>query len=538
MPSRTLNRSAIATLFVVVALTAGLSAPAGAASTDPGQAASPLSGANGPLINGRSSTCFWYYGPVGAQPDYNVAYPDASARYFAAFFRRPEGSTLTLSGSYPYARYFSLISYGILGTVVDGLADYQIDPDAGSTNPFRPGAQRFGKQRAWTVSLIQDKNPGFNKNAKSNEPVRNSMYMVPATNLTEDTPSGPVDITGIVLRVYVPNSGLGITGDVEMPTPTLTLADGTKFTGQAACDAMDSQSKALGRTRVPDPTSLLLGEKVYDALRYPNKLTAACSVLANCSPVTAPYPGIAPQQSALVPLVQLPVKSVPATFPATNPVKWRAQYNRRYLLQLWTGDKAPGAETKPERIAGGGFFPNLHNNYVRTALNRKFGKVVVVKGKLPTSPATFAGEKTFGVPGKKYQTRYTSYCMNESVRSTRVMACLYDEQIPVDAKGNFTIVVSRTADRPKNATAKCHTAWLGWSKNGDGAVDFGDALTDLDFGWLQIRNMLPDPTFKQAIQNTKKPGDEKAVMGQYMPSVTYTSKAAFQAKGCSKRAGA
>ena len=42
-----------------------------------------------------------------------------------------------------------------------------------------------------------------------------------------------------------------------------------------------------------------------------------------------------------------------------------------------------GAETSPLKEGGGGFFPNIDNNYERDLLSRTFGKVVVAKGKLP-----------------------------------------------------------------------------------------------------------------------------------------------------------
>ena len=136
--------------------------------------------------------------------------------------------------------------------------------------------------------------------------------------------------------------------------------------------------------------------------------------------------------------------------------------------------------------------------------------------------------------GGGYQDRYTSICMNESVRTTRVNDCAYDENIPVDANHNYTAVVSRTEDRPANATAFCGIAWIQWSPHGDGASRVGDALTDDDGGFVQIRNMLPDPSFAQAIQNTHTPGDEKAVMGDYLPDTHYAADAAaFQSQqGC------
>jgi hypothetical protein len=331
----------------------------------------------------------------------------------------------------------------------------------------------------------------------------------------------------MLYRVYVPDAARDLAGDTPLPEPKLTLADGTVLTGQAACDAMDSESKDYkvikgdpDVTRLPDPSALLLDDVRYSALRYPDALEPGQQVKV------FPPPGLPG-----APLYQVGREVAdPDSFPAIyNPsaersVEWRAQYNRRYLLQLWTGDDAPGAETEPDRV-GGGFFPNIHNNYVRAALHRTFGKVAVIRGKLATSPTTASGDKRMG----EGQVRYSSFCMNESVKTTRVMDCVYDEEVPTDEDGFYTIVVSRAEDRPHNAKSQCGNAWIEWSPNGDG-------FADRDFGWFQIRNMIPDVEFNQAVQNTQVPGDEVEAMGDYLPNVEYYDDAdAFEATGCERQ---
>jgi len=136
---------------------------------------------------------------------------------------------------------------------------------------------------------------------------------------------------------------------------------------------------------------------------------------------------------------------------------------------------------------------------VAAFVNRGFpaGPVLVLTGKLPTTPRTGAKVKTMGTG----QLRYWSMCQNESLFTTKGAGCAYDAQIPVDRKGNYTIVTSTAGDRPKNATTKCGVAYIPWPKAGDGDGNLND-------GFLLVRNMLPAPTFKQAIQNTKTPGDE------------------------------
>ncbi|MEV0059896.1 hypothetical protein [Nocardia sp. NPDC050718] len=477
------------------------------------------------MYGGTMSTCFWKYGAVGAVPDtVNVAYPDAGAVYWTAAFRRPPGSTLTLSGTFPHARYTSLISYDISGRVIDGLADYQYEPDAGSVNPFRPGAPRGGTNH-YTVTVAEQQNldpdtrrPRFSRNPKYGEAPRNTLYAEPDTPNTETVGGRDYAIESVTLRTYVPDRGTDLNGDVPLPEPQLTLADGTRLTGQGLCDAIDSESKdrlAHGlEPRGAAADALRLDDSTFAALRHPETLTQPCNVL---TPTGCPTDYTVPPA-----LVQNPRPVAdPATFPATPEANWRAQYDRRYLLQLYTGDDAPGASMNPQRAGGGGFFPNMHNNYVRNALNHRLGDVVVLRGKLPTSPRTEGGETTF--PADAFQTRYTSFCMTESIQTTRTMNCVFDEQIATDPDGYYTIVISRAGDRPANADPGCGRTWLEWQTPRD---------TDPDFAFIQIRNMLPDQSFAQATQNTRHPGDEKAVMGDYLPTVTYMSKAQSEATGC------
>lgn len=423
------------------------------------------------IVGGKFSDCFWTVGAVNDQK-INIAYPDAGANYWGAMYTLPDGATLKLKGEFPHARYASAQAYNTLGFVQDAVADFQLNPDAGSTNPFRSGADRTAKKRSFTLTLDNGTSPtAFKADPRSNEPARNTLYMQAAGDTT--------GVRYLVWRDYIPDKGRDIRGGVELPKPELTLADGTVLTGQALCTALTSQED-----RLPDPSSLLIPRAEYDALR-------------------ASQPGHS------------------AAFPAVNPAAWRVQYNRAYLLALWTGQEIPNLT----KGGTGGFFPNLHNQYARAALSRKLGKVVALRGSMGTTPVTFNGAKKMS----SGQLRYQSFCMNESVLTTRVMDCVYDEEVPLNRKRQYVIVTSRKADRPKNATAKCGVAWIEWSKRGDGGPD-------PDFGWMQIRTMLPSPTFQGAVQNTKTPGDEKKVLGKYLPSAKYYSaKKDFEKLGCPAR---
>jgi hypothetical protein len=427
------------------------------------------------LYGGTDSTCFWNIGVVNGGT-INVAYPDAGANYWGAQYTLPPGAKLELKGEFPHARYTSIQSYNTLGIVTDALVDYQINPDAGSSNPFRPGVRRDVNRRSFTVTLL-DASPAsvINPNQRTNEPARNVLYTKPAGDTT--------GLHALLWRVYIPDKGRDLRGGVPLPQPVLRLADGSVQTGQHLCDTLTSQVK-----RLPDISALLVPGAQYDALRYQS--------------------------------------GVPAWFPAKNPPVWRVQYNRAYLLALYRGPHYRPTLPSPTKAGQSGFFPNIDNQYARAAINRKLGHVVAFRGTMPTTPRTYGGETFMRQPT---QLRYLSFCMNESVLTTRVMDCVYDEQIPVGPHRRYVVVTSRAADRPRNATAKCGVAWLAWSPRGDGGRDH-------DFGWMQLRNMLPSPSFHRAIQDTKVPGDERKVMGSYLPTATYyKNKQAFEKLGCPVR---
>jgi hypothetical protein len=417
------------------------------------------------LVNGEFSDCFWSIGAINGGK-INIAYPDAGANYWAAQYVIPNGATLRIKGTFPHARYSSIMAYDLLGAVQDGIGDFQIDPDRGSVNPFRPGVPRDSRRRSFTLTLASDAlTAPPDPDQRSNAPARNVLH------------GGAVEggIQAVVWRVYVADRGRDLRGGVPLPKPELTLADGTVLSGQAACDALTSQTG-----RLPDPSALLISKEQYDAMRY--------------------QPG------------------KPAYFPAERKPLWRVQYSRAYLLALWTGEKIEN----PSKTGQTGFFPNLHNQYMRAALNRKLGKVVAVRGTMATTPSTYDGDRFL----KPTQLRYQSFCMNESPLTTRVMSCLFDEQIPLRKGRRYVVVTSRSEDRPRNARTRCGVAWVRWSPRGDGG-------RDKDFGWFQIRNMLPSPTFHNAVQDTKEPGDEKRVLGSYLPSARYyKDKRAFEKLGC------
>jgi Amidohydrolase family len=107
------------------------------------------------------------------------------------------------------------------------------------------------------------------------------------------------------------------------------------------------------------------------------------------------------------------------------------------------------------------------------------------------------------------------------IANTRVTACLFDEQVPLDDKGYFTTVASKEKDRPRNARTECGIGWLR-------LPDEGDGLGDPDISLLLFRHTLADPNFTAAAQNLKDDAEIIPEMGEYLPESAYMMKNAIE----------
>ena len=393
--------------------------------------------------------CFWARGPISSDPYINIAYPDSNVYYWAAVFSMPESSTLEIKGDYPYSRYMSFFSYNERGKPIASLTDYQIQSEA--TNPFVPGNQRSDFYRSYSIEVLNE-TPSTKTNETLGNKTGNILY----------SPEYRKKQQSIVYRVYLPDQNIDITGGVKLPQPVLTLADGTKLAGKQTCEALNS-SQPL--------------QVSFDAL------------------------GIPPNDYRR--LTSQPDK--PDTWPAHNPPKWFIQLDRKSLIGMYTGKIDPNAPRSE-----GGFYPNLDNQYIRTILNRKHGKVLIIRGKAPIAPQTYDGKTKVD----QSDVRYWSLCSNQSFVNTRVNDCLFDEEVPTDKNGFYTIAISRVEDRPRNAVNECGMAWLPMADDGDG-------MFDDDVTIIQFRHLLPSNNFEHSIQKVERQDQLRTVMGPYMPRARY-----------------
>ena len=283
-------------------------------------------------------------------------------------------------------------------------------------------------------------------------------------------------------RVYVPDKGRGSAGGVGVPQPTLVLADGTRLEGDDACAAINDPVRELPSLRVP------VG--LYTSL------------------------------------VNTPGADFETT-PAFSPVRWEAFFNFTYALSVYK----VGTPSEPDRDAidttpSGGQYSNGDARYVVGPVNRNYGEVLVLRGKMPTFPRTRKGATRM----EEGEVRYWSLCQNESPVTTSVVDCVYDEQVPLSSGRRYTIVVGNAGSRPENANRDCGVKFLRWGH-------YVDPLGRRGGGTLLMRNMLADPGFDEAIQNVDEPGREAEVMGPYLPDGEYMSAQDFAAVGCDSAAG-
>lgn len=284
-------------------------------------------------------------------------------------------------------------------------------------------------------------------------------------------------------------------GDVPLPKPTVVLSDGARLEGTDACQVLQP---ATG---------------------------------GDASPTT----GLGIPTSTYLSLLKLP--GAAPTHPAEEQVRFQRRFNPQYAMADFYRGTSRESEiaSLPTHISSS-LYPTPANAYAYAYADRTFGPnpdghdILVLRGKAPTHPQTYNRNPRNDSQGK--QVRYWSLCNYAPVFVAPGLGpantdCLFDEQIPVDEDGYYTIVVSLAEDRPSNATTKCGVAWMDWTRKGDGIVGGHDRLIQ-----LYLRQQLPSPTFAEAIENVRTPGTEQDVTGDYYPRGSYTNAETFERRGC------
>jgi hypothetical protein len=416
------------------------------------------------------SDCFWI-GPSRAD-NFNAGFPDTGASYWFARVAVPDGAMLELDGVYPRARYFSFHAYERGAAPYDHLTDVTIVPRPGSTNPFLPGAARDtpDSRRRYRIRVLAAERPASLR-------ASNTLYLGAARERY---------VVPLIWRVYVPDQDTDDTGNAGLPRVTLVLADGARLRGESMCRMLGSPP--LGSSERVTSVPLLPADRY---ITWRDQAGADALHPARAEPV------------------------------------WEKFFNSAWSLlrlQYADPDALAAARAEASAVAVGGYLGNRDASYLSAYVDRRLGEVLVVSGTAPTAPATRAGARVF----PRGDLRYWSLCMNESAATTRVMDCLFDEQIPRRSGGGFVVAIGLESNRPNNAGPECGTAWLRWSEH-------GDTLGRDTFGLLILRHILPAAQFRHSIGRVRAPGEEASTMGTYLPDLRYLSRREFEAMGCSRQ---
>ncbi len=174
----------------------------------------------------------------------------------------------------------------------------------------------------------------------------------------------------------------------------------------------------------------------------------------------------------------------------------------------------------------GGFANNPDTTYLIGMFSFALGDAVVVSGKMPTHPRTRHNPN--GVTTEHPDVLYFSISTAAAPLDGRGWASATDEEIPLDSRDFYTIVISWPWNRPKTATLEHGVVWL---TPGHGEGDFVGArdwvgavyvrYQGTSKNWTNSPHYTPMPTIQEPISQ------DAIVMGEYFPVMEYTTASAF-----------
>ena len=442
---------------------------------------------------------------LGAQP-YQVAnlYPDAGTSYFVGWFTLPIGAKLIITGEYGHLRYFSYtaatqLPNGQLGNG-DFIVDENIEPDQDSMNPYNTSNNRDVSPRNYTLYVVNGVPPELPEKPPKNtiftgitDAERLKAHRTDDDGLKLHLPEDKRLQSHLAFRNYLPDVGYDGTGNVTLAAdhgiglPTVKLeVDGKSFSGKEMLKILQVEKKA----QIP-------GSTVKDWLGQ---------VALSYNPKNAP--------------------ALPSQF---EPYFFQRFWNTNYsALGAFILDPKERVITYPAK-ADGGLANNPDTVYMLASVSLEYGRVFVIKGKMPRHQKTRHGEETWI---KHPQLRYLSATTGGSLPSGLGWATVYDEEMPVDDDGNFTIVVSWQEDRPKNARPECGVKWLDFGAGEGHYIGARNWVSYIymryqhsNHDWLESPMHIPVPTVENPI-----PQDAN-VMKEYYPKSKYMSKADFENLG-------
>ncbi len=475
----------------------------------------------------------WYIFPSFAIPQDYANLPshssDPHATYLKLIFIAPFGSELLLEGDFPYSRFmdYQIIqpfdpeypATGNMGAPEVPIVDVDIEPDPGHVNPFRAGADRGAPNRHYHLVFelaagnAADLNPGLMQGPHYRS-AGNTRVGGPLTSMGAFG-SGGVGPSVLWVRYFAPDDEADPYAGVGLPTALMRLSTGETFWIKPDFSlAEERQSQTWSVTpRMPMEPFEQLGStlgwfKVFG-------LT----------------------------LIRGEVQSYGESLP-------------------W-GEADPVEKKESTRLADAGFFKrgpefespgNLeasattcnYTSYLTRPIQIEPGHVLVVTGKLPTTPDTRNGLQSMTPAQARYWSisRYVPWHTittgaEEETGEGLCLSSLMDDEVLVDGENKYIVVYSLPEERPSNAVEDNGVTWQSF-----GPTNFGF----ITVRWLSVwpdhfleeysphAHNIPwklgawsQPTYDSSLVGTNVPG----VMGPYHPVLHYMTREDFEAMGAS-----
>jgi hypothetical protein len=477
--SRSQRATKCAAAATTAALAAALAYPA-AAAVGAGLGESITAATAAAVAPVASPGCAW---PVESTlATANAAAPDPFSAYWLTPFLASRSESISISGSFPTSRFMSFAVYNdsfqLFTNTVNGekvssyLPGYQIAPNQGTSNPFRTGRVRKGKQR-FTVRLMPAVTAA---QQRSENAIPTVDRQAPAGT------SGPSGVSYLVFRTYLPAGG-----DAAVQLPAITVTEGGTSTTLQRCRTQSGATSEAVSDQHTTPASTLA---VLNGLRDDG---VAMSCATGCAAPRLQYFGpSADSEAGIFP------------DPASTYIEMRFTPKRGYVIV--THGRAPTSPT----TAGHGSPGNTIGAHPVSWAKPKFQL-------LYWSIANYLGAKPYPVA--------------ETSRGTNGQPGGTPDYLTTLHGGYYTVVSSLPANKPSAASLKANGAtWIPTSSSNSTAPEF-QLLRNV----LPQRSRYPEAfAFIKPPANPSDiitPAKVKQQMGAYYPQTAQCSVAAFEAGG-------
>ena len=382
------------------------------------------------------------------------SFPDPHCTYMVipAMFV-PFGSRVIMEGDFPHCRFFDVQvtptfqpeNYRYNGSIGVGevpLVDADIKPELGSVNPFLAGANRTAKRRRYKLTFDMaignpvDLNPAFHPpyyRAQGNNRKGGAIFYQGAWGDPASRPWGHGrgfwDVGSLWVRYYAPDRNRDALGGVALPKITYQLPDGRRFyikNDLTRWNQIVNKRKPVRWTLPEDPNGFGGGPLVG----WGNQMGIFRSIVSGFSQAYGA--------------------------------------DQAYVRALDKGVAGRGEDLP----APGNYEPSATSctyiNYLNRGMSIDWGKVIVITGKMPTTPKTRGGETRMTTAQARYWsiTSYDIALPDEDGYAGAAIHSLMDDEITLDDQNRYIIVYSWGWTRPNNARAENGVTWKDWTPTG------------------------------------------------------------------------